>query len=337
MVQQQIADAPAPLHVHRDGLPDWCEPILRRALAKAPADRFQTAEEFRDTLQRAAGSPTPEAAHAFFGSIVDIETTETPGILERFGVTRIWGAIPSKIGTAAARAMAVTVVPPRRRLTVTAMLIMVPMGAIAALGLAGQWRQAAATSSAARPTSGATPPAVVTLEASAPGAPNWPAASTEPAASATDVPPATPVLVGRASVPAAVPYAFDAMALVNGAGRARERASQVFLIDGLINVKANDDNSLLYTLPLDSVLSMTYSDGRDPLWTGPTGPTAVVRGPMGLGIFRGPRHWVALHTEDPGARFVVLRFANRDRTRSAIAALEQRTGHATAVLTEDVR
>src|SRR5262249_54385030 len=49
MLQRQVTDAPTPMQQHRDGLPDWCEPIIQRALAKSPADRFQTAEEFRDT------------------------------------------------------------------------------------------------------------------------------------------------------------------------------------------------------------------------------------------------------------------------------------------------
>jgi predicted Ser/Thr protein kinase len=53
MLQRQIADTPTPLHLHREGLPDWCEPILQRALAKSPADRFQTAEHFREQLAHA--------------------------------------------------------------------------------------------------------------------------------------------------------------------------------------------------------------------------------------------------------------------------------------------
>ena len=75
MVQKQISDAPTPLGVHREGLPDWCEPILQRALAKSPADRFQTAEEFRDTLGKATGMVIMELPTAFSISIEDTETT----------------------------------------------------------------------------------------------------------------------------------------------------------------------------------------------------------------------------------------------------------------------
>jgi serine/threonine-protein kinase len=65
MAQKQISDTPLPLHLHREGLPDWCEIIVKRALAKSPADRFQTAEEFRAELNRGTGTVTTEHLTAF--------------------------------------------------------------------------------------------------------------------------------------------------------------------------------------------------------------------------------------------------------------------------------
>jgi len=66
MLQRQIRDTPLPLDAHRGGLPDWCGQIIERALAKAPADRFQSAEEFREALAHATGSPqTSELAKLF--------------------------------------------------------------------------------------------------------------------------------------------------------------------------------------------------------------------------------------------------------------------------------
>jgi hypothetical protein len=59
MLQKQIAETPPPLHVHRDGLPDWCEAVVQRAQAKAAADRFQTAEEFRVAIGQATGLMPP--------------------------------------------------------------------------------------------------------------------------------------------------------------------------------------------------------------------------------------------------------------------------------------
>ena len=55
-LHQQIIESPAPLSRHRDDLPEWCEAIVQRALEKLPTDRFQNAAEFREALQRAAGT-----------------------------------------------------------------------------------------------------------------------------------------------------------------------------------------------------------------------------------------------------------------------------------------
>ncbi len=50
MVQKQVNDSPIPIAQFQPDLPPWCTQVLNRALAKSPADRFQTAEEFRLAL-----------------------------------------------------------------------------------------------------------------------------------------------------------------------------------------------------------------------------------------------------------------------------------------------
>ena len=50
MVQKQISDMPTPARLHRADLPAWAVTIVDRALAKSPADRYQTAEELRKAL-----------------------------------------------------------------------------------------------------------------------------------------------------------------------------------------------------------------------------------------------------------------------------------------------
>jgi len=65
MMQKQMAEAPPPLAAHRSGLPDWCETVVQRALAKAPEDRFQTAEAFRETLHQATGMVAMNPNNAF--------------------------------------------------------------------------------------------------------------------------------------------------------------------------------------------------------------------------------------------------------------------------------
>jgi serine/threonine-protein kinase len=55
MLQQQISQDPMPIWRQRNDLPAWCDTIVRRALAKAAAGRFQSANAFRVALGRAAG------------------------------------------------------------------------------------------------------------------------------------------------------------------------------------------------------------------------------------------------------------------------------------------
>ncbi len=72
MVQKQVNDSPIPIAQHQPGLPPWCARVLEQALAKAPEDRFQTADDFRAALMSAVqpqalselptmATPTPTA------------------------------------------------------------------------------------------------------------------------------------------------------------------------------------------------------------------------------------------------------------------------------------
>lgn len=68
-MRKQISEAHTPVRAHRPDLPDWCDRVVQRALAKAPADRFQTADEFRNALREAtapviSASSTSQRAHA---------------------------------------------------------------------------------------------------------------------------------------------------------------------------------------------------------------------------------------------------------------------------------
>jgi serine/threonine-protein kinase len=83
MLQRQIRDTPIPLAAHGHGLPEWCDQIVQRALAKTPADRFQTAVEFRSTLAAATGPlPMADLAKTFSapGSLAPVSTGITDTI-----------------------------------------------------------------------------------------------------------------------------------------------------------------------------------------------------------------------------------------------------------------
>ena len=75
MAHKQVKDPPTPLHQFRAELPPWCEEVLWRALAKSPADRFQTAEEFRDALVGHGASLVPMAPQP-----APLETTLPPDL-----------------------------------------------------------------------------------------------------------------------------------------------------------------------------------------------------------------------------------------------------------------
>ncbi len=61
MAQSQVNDPPTPLGMLRADLPSWADQVVQRALAKAPADRFQSAVEFYEAFSRClAGLPMSE-------------------------------------------------------------------------------------------------------------------------------------------------------------------------------------------------------------------------------------------------------------------------------------
>src|SRR5215472_12802363 len=68
IAHKQVTDLPTPVNVVRPNLPMWCDAVLARALAKDPADRFQTAQEFRTGLLESAK----------FTSLDDVATMTMP-------------------------------------------------------------------------------------------------------------------------------------------------------------------------------------------------------------------------------------------------------------------
>jgi predicted Ser/Thr protein kinase len=73
MVQKQIGDMPTPIGTFRPDLPLWCGQVIARALAKQPAERYQSAEEFKAALLAAV---KPEAV----GEMPTMLTPTPPGL-----------------------------------------------------------------------------------------------------------------------------------------------------------------------------------------------------------------------------------------------------------------
>ena len=73
MVQKQVSEPPTPIHTFRPDLPAWCTAVLDRALAKDPADRFQTADELRGALSSLVKAET-------LGELPTMATPTPPGL-----------------------------------------------------------------------------------------------------------------------------------------------------------------------------------------------------------------------------------------------------------------
>src|SRR5262249_55528007 len=59
MIHSQLNNPPTPPQQFRADLPEWLVAVLERGLAKRPADRFQTAREFRTALEKGLTTKMP--------------------------------------------------------------------------------------------------------------------------------------------------------------------------------------------------------------------------------------------------------------------------------------
>ncbi len=106
MVQKQLSEAPTPVRSRRADLPEWCGTILERALAKSPADRFQTAEEFRSALLSSIAAANEHtrvysAAHVLEGAPPVTARTPPSGLAPRESSVRAAApAAPTAVKTA---------------------------------------------------------------------------------------------------------------------------------------------------------------------------------------------------------------------------------------------
>jgi hypothetical protein len=344
LLQRQILEAPVPLEAHRSGLPEWCDGVVRRALAKSPAERFQTAEDFREALSRAAGLLTAPDLKTAFVPVSD----QSPIVAASDTVVM---SRPDVHASA------------RNRLTWAhaALAVLAPTAVV--LGYLAFW-----------PATPGTPPAVTEPPTAAPVQPHVSEPATkgpvqapqdesvavtpEPAAvrpavervaarpivrrptvrrPAPEPPPETesPSAPPPPAAYTAAPLLFEAKALVGSKGKYKERDAQLALADGHITVTTDDDKrDQLYSIPFSGVLSITYSRGRDPMWNSPQGPAPVARagGTLGrMGIFVG-REWIALRT-NTNHQFVALRFDDV-LVKRVLLALEERTGRAPQFIAE---
>jgi len=143
-------------------------------------------------------------------------------------------------------------------------------------------------------------------------------------ATATSTPTApAPVPVPRPGV-VVTPLRFDARAVVADGDKRRERDASILVADGTLTVTEKEKSAPLYVVPLVSVLGLTYSSSRQPLWDSPEGPAEAMRVEGGaFGFLKGGRNnWFGLRTKDS---LLVLR-VDDDAVGRVTAGLQERTG-----------
>lgn len=76
LMHKHLSEAPMPLHLRRMGLPETLTPIVERALAKLPTDRYEKASDFAAAFDKAIVDLTPGQATSFFVTPLPISINE---------------------------------------------------------------------------------------------------------------------------------------------------------------------------------------------------------------------------------------------------------------------
>ena len=101
-----------------------------------------------------------------------------------------------------------------------------------------------------------------------------------------------------------------------------------------ITVTDDATRQRLQVVRYDDVSAITYSHGRDPMWSSSGGPTPIARYfrrlLAGRWAFPSRRHWISLMTRTD-RRFVILRVTD-SQVGDVLSALEERTGHTPQLL-----
>jgi hypothetical protein len=151
-----------------------------------------------------------------------------------------------------------------------------------------------------------------------------PTAATNAPAKPTVLPaPAAPAEPARTAA-LATPFRFDARAVVLDGDKRRERDATVRVADGAVTVTEKERNGkTLFVVPLDSLVGLTFSTSKQPLWNSPDGPAEAMKVEGGaFGFRKGGKNWFGLRTKDS---LLVLR-VDDDAIGRVTAGLQERTG-----------
>jgi serine/threonine-protein kinase len=363
LMRKIVNDPPTPASTYLPDLPDWCVKLLDKALAKAPIDRFQTAEEFRGALTTAIGSATGIAAPKL----------STPAVFE--GAPTVVFRLPAAPSAAGPPVNAAVPPPPiapipagipaqrapianasnRNPLVAVAVGLAVLITAVAAYNFTTRVPAAdvapaesaqVTTSPAPTPTAPVATP-VTPAPAAAPVIPEPAAATPAVPANTTATQVSSPATVASRPQPdpasAAVPRAAkNAPAVAPPPKSTPAFPSIMFDADAVVrdgdrhrerdgrlvmadgNISVMEKNDTVVAIfPIDRITGVSYSTARHPLWNSPTGPAEVLR--VEGGTFGIRRGGRNWLAFHTTDSVYVVRVSD-ENIGSVIAALEARTG-----------
>jgi serine/threonine-protein kinase len=327
--QARMANTATPLRTHRPDLPVWLDNVLAKALERAPARRFQTANEFRDALSRGLEGKT-------------ITVPEAPQIPAHLMETALPGSMPVapvEDVTRASHTPPVRPVPARggvRNILIAAIAIVAIGGTLLWLTSRGGADQTAppptpspSLSPSATPVASPTPaPTTTPVVTSTPVATGTPVTTATPVTTGTPVattPGATPTPTpgARGATAADTPVSFDVKAFNINGRRGEEMDAALTITGGALSVSFKGPNPLVQTYK--GILAATFIRDRNPRWStalaSPPSDLDLSGGIMGVNVFRRQRNWLVLQ----GKTWYVILALPDDRAESILSTLQQRT------------
>ncbi|HYT77624.1 MAG TPA: serine/threonine-protein kinase [Vicinamibacterales bacterium] len=353
IAHKQLSEPPTPLSVARPHMPSWCDTILARAMAKKPADRFQTAQEFKTALAASATfmslddlatatMATPQALDT--RSLRDTALGVRPSIMPASGAGHLARSLDSserRLSTPVERpATAAGTEPSGRTLVISVRHMFAGVSALVfvlvILVIAGfivTRRLLVETASRASATDTVSPASVSAASPSVTPRPPEPAAPHEaPAVSGAVKGTSTPPVEG-ASLTGAVPapptaaalptLTFDKLKLIVTEGdKTREQDVALQFSDRRIIIY-DPAKRVVASMPYGAVRRLSSSRSRQPRWRGPDGQVAEAKISAGaLGFMKSDRNWLGIATQKAAYVFRV----DDDRLRSFSDTATRRTG-----------
>jgi serine/threonine protein kinase len=315
MAQAQVKDTPAKASDVRPDLPAWVDEVLTRAMAKAPAQRFQSAMEFHEAFARAIGEVPSQVTPI---AVPALERTE---VMVRPDFSQPPSTAPQPIATNAPKRSHTTSL----TMAVAAAVLVGVVWMLAPFGAATSDAQddppiVASTAEEKPGNAPTTAPMSATVNTG--GAPA-PTPTTDPAKAAAASSPAkpTPLPPGGPPNPVLPRASFKNVKLLTVSG-SRTAASDAALLfsEAEVSVESSDTKVGTTALRYPQIAKATYVHARDPQWdpllSAPAGKIDVP------GILPRARHWLVVQSKDA---YVILRLDGDDRL-DVLKAFEERTG-----------